>query len=31
MIVFGKAWLFSGKIGSLREKVVVFVRDVCIR
>ena len=29
--VFGQKWLYSGKSGCVRAKVVVFVQSACIR
>ena len=31
MVVFGQIWLYSGKSGCIREKVVVFRQHACIR
>ena len=30
-VVFGQKWLYSGKNGLIREKVVVFEQSGCIR
>ena len=30
MVVFGQKWLYSGKSGCVRAKVVVFEKIVCI-
>ena len=31
MVLFCKKWLYSGKSGSIRAKVVVFGQNGCIR
>ena len=31
MVVFGQKWLYLGKSGSFRAKVVVFGQNRCIR
>ena len=31
MVVFGQKWLYSGKMGCIRAKVVVFAQSICIR